>query len=686
MNNSILLPEKWKDLVLTETIGSGSNGTVYRAEDHSGQVYAIKIIPGEERLPSQELLIMLQECPFIIKIFDTAVENGFSYLKMEYLRSFADRMQEASFTEEEAIKAMLDLCRAVSYLSQHRILHRDIKPDNILIREDGSCVLCDVDQARLTLPDASLSVQGSVAYMAPETYWGRPCDSRSDLYAIGMVMYRCFNQGRPPFADEHKALLNHKDMENALEHRMKGEVLPKPSEASEALAEIILGLCAADPGDRYPDAEAIITDLLALQSGKYRVKQKRKRLKRRISIAAAIAAVALALVMGGLFAYLQNTAPLVEKTLFAEGSQIYYTIDHQGTAVFEGEGDVNAFMVSPDNSEWLQNRELVRKLVIKGGIRSFALPFTDCQNLRELVLEEGVERLEAHSGFANCRNLSEVTLSESLNYIAEMAFAGCISLKEIKLPANLEVVPANCLSNCNGLEKVILPENVAKIGFNAFFGTPWLESAAKETGYAVVNGILFHCSLADAQIEIPEELGIRRLGDGAFAGMESLKSIIISEGVVSIGESCFTNCKNLSRVLLPDSLMHVERYAFNNCSSLEQLDIPKSADVSAGDIFQECPFLQNITNEQGFAVVNHTLLAYTGSESQLEIPESLQITKIGAYAFWTNERLTRVVLPEGIREICDYAFFMCRNLEEVVLPDTIESIGLASFAGVPWQP
>ncbi len=298
----------WQEWKITEKIGEGSYGKVYKAErtEQGHSFYsAIKVIPipsnrselnsakaeigGEDALRSyfknivdeciQEICTMeyFRGNSHIVSVEDFKVveyldEIGWDiYIRMEYLDSFLEYSAGREMMERDVIKLGIDLCKALEYCGQLRIIHRDVKPENIFVSRFGDFKLGDFGIAReLEKSMGSMSKKGTFSYMAPEMYKGESYDSGVDLYALGIVLYKLMNRNRLPFMSLDKQLITYHDKELAFGRRMTGEEeLPPPADASKELTRIILKACAFDPKMRYQDPELLRVDLEKLRRGEY---------------------------------------------------------------------------------------------------------------------------------------------------------------------------------------------------------------------------------------------------------------------------------------------------------------------------------------------------------------------------------------------------------------------------------
>ena len=316
----IKLPQAWQDWHITEELGEGAYGRVYRAEKENGgvtAVSAIKVIqvPSEraellslrrEFASEEELrrnlkamvdeyaneiraMYRLQGHTHIVSIQDHVVEElndgaGWRiYIRMEYLQPFDDYAMTHTFSGKEIIRLGISLCEALSVCAEHGILHRDIKPENLFVTENGQFKLGDFGIAKaLDRTVSAYSSKGTFSFMAPEVFHGKPYDSRADLYSTGIILYKLANRNRDPFIDPEKQIITHQDREQAMSRRMQGEKLPAPADADEKLAKVILKACEFNPQDRYNTPDVMMRALkeLLLETAPAAGKPERKRTRR----------------------------------------------------------------------------------------------------------------------------------------------------------------------------------------------------------------------------------------------------------------------------------------------------------------------------------------------------------------------------------------------------------------------
>jgi len=234
---------------LVEKIGEGGMGLVYKARCHLLNRYvAVKILKPEltgdegfiSKFRKESLSAASLSHPNIVNIYDVGMEDGIYYIVMEYVkgRTLKKIIEEsAPLSYGKIINISRQICLALDHAHNNSIIHRDIKPQNILITEDGIVKVADFGIARAsnsaTLTNTG-NVIGSVYYISPEQARGGYTDAKTDIYSLGTVMYEMAT-GKVPFMAESPVAI-------ALKH-IQEDVL-RPSELNPdipaALEDIIL--------------------------------------------------------------------------------------------------------------------------------------------------------------------------------------------------------------------------------------------------------------------------------------------------------------------------------------------------------------------------------------------------------------------------------------------------------------
>jgi eukaryotic-like serine/threonine-protein kinase len=267
-------------------IGAGGMAAVYEAFDTilERQV-AIKLIRIDAFPPSQLASILKRfehEAKFmarlshasIVKVYDYGEYQGAPYLVMEYHAGGTLINHLGSpIPYRKAVRMLLPIARALEYAHKHNMLHRDVKPANILMSSEGEPVLSDFGIAKLLEVDSGFTLTGTGVgigtpeYMAPEQGMARQIDGRADIYAVGVILFELVTGSRPFTADTPMAVI----------FKHAHDPLPDPRRSApdipEELVVVLNKAMAKLPDDRYPDMEALIAalnnllEILPVQAG-----------------------------------------------------------------------------------------------------------------------------------------------------------------------------------------------------------------------------------------------------------------------------------------------------------------------------------------------------------------------------------------------------------------------------------
>ncbi len=176
------------------------------------------------------------------------------YIKMELLTPLPEMLGQ-QIGDEQVIRVGIDICNALLLCEGKNIIHRDIKPQNIFVSDDGNYKLGDFGIAKTVERTASGTRIGTYKYIAPEVYNNQPYGSAADVYSLGLVLYWMLNERRTPFLPLPPQRPTASVDEEARRRRLSGESLPLPAHGSHALQQVVLKACAFAPKSRYTAAE-----------------------------------------------------------------------------------------------------------------------------------------------------------------------------------------------------------------------------------------------------------------------------------------------------------------------------------------------------------------------------------------------------------------------------------------------
>lgn len=256
---------------LVEKIGSGGMANVYKARCHLLKRFvAVKVLRPDlveddefvSRFKRESQAAASLSHPNIVNVYDVGEEEGIHYIVMEYVKgkTLKELIKEKSPMDyDEAVKITLQICMALKLAHKNNIVHRDIKPQNILISDDGTVKVADFGIARAvtssTVTLAGANVIGSVHYFSPEQARGAYVDAKSDIYSLGIVLYEMLT-GNLPFEGDSAISV-------ALKH-IQEEVVP-PGQLNpnipKSLQDIVEKAIEKDQSKRYQNVDEMIKDL-----------------------------------------------------------------------------------------------------------------------------------------------------------------------------------------------------------------------------------------------------------------------------------------------------------------------------------------------------------------------------------------------------------------------------------------
>ncbi|MGD0746971.1 MAG: Stk1 family PASTA domain-containing Ser/Thr kinase [Acidimicrobiales bacterium] len=263
---------------LTHLIARGGMAQVYRAVDlQLDRPVALKVLFPElsvdrtfvERFRREAQAAANLSHPNIVPVFDWGEDDGSYFIVMEFIdgRPLSAVLRDPTPLPPGQIATIgAGVAAALAFAHRHGVIHRDVKPGNVLMTPDGGVKVTDFGIARAVNTEESLTqtgaVMGTAAYFSPEQAEGKGVDSRSDIYSLGVVLYE-MAVGKPPFTGDSPVAV-------ASKHVRDMPVLPRAANPAvpAALEAVIMKAMAKDPDDRYRSAEELRADLLRFADGR----------------------------------------------------------------------------------------------------------------------------------------------------------------------------------------------------------------------------------------------------------------------------------------------------------------------------------------------------------------------------------------------------------------------------------
>lgn len=582
-------------------LGSGSFGRVYKivkrtgvGESHS----ALKIIEPDEQTIERyrneiAALASVAGLHNTVKVEDfsevTIDDGDFKRSLLIVRMELLDSLPIYGLSEAEVIRLGIQLCDTLAecHGMRPRILHCDIKPDNILVDSSGNYRLSDFGEARVLSKTHSSGSgnRGTPIYMSPEMHNYRGYDGRTDLYSLGISMYTLLHGGLPPFCDEFSD-----NIHEALRRRMSGERIPPIPGVSKRLMQIVSKLCAYSPEDRYQTARAAAEDLKELYRQRRAEALRAAETERRGAVREERRGVGKNS-DGALFGKFSSFAAkktsiviiAVAAAILISGSIILCN------AIMKDRSSANDHSQYPD----LPAVSLSDMVSSSNAVSSIATPSepVSVETVPEPVTDDAIELVSIDASNAifklnddgtatvtGCKEHSAKQMSipqkiidssgntYTVTQIGKHAFYKR-KFASISIPASITAIEAEAFMYCENLTEVIMPNSVTSIGESAF---AWCDS-------------LTNMTLSS---------NIQMISDRAFCDCDSLIDVVIPYGVEGIGDYAFSYCRNLTSITIPESVTDIGDWVFLGCKSLKEIHGKKGSTAEQYAVSHDKTFVE----------------------------------------------------------------------------------------------
>ena len=628
---------------------SGAFAVVFKMKDEqTGKCYALKCFTEEQEGRAEAYRQIADELEFVDSSYITSVkyldkeifvdssceEDEFPVLLMDWIDGETMESYIAENYQDNYTMAMLcyRFCKMAAWLRSQPFAHGDIKPDNIMVRPDGSLTLVDYDGMFVPAMKGQKSPTIGTKDFSHPLRTVDDFDETIDDFALASIALslKAISMNSKlldTYGASDRLLFLENDYHN-----------PSNSKAISALQDL---MCDKDFCTLYS------LFMLALA---------RKDLS----------ACSCRLFIGEKPILSQIIEDLSTEITEDELKEAF--IDERGVKYSK---DVRKLLKVP--------KGLMGGYSVKEGTRIICNnAFAGC-SLSNIAIPDSVTAIGDYA-FAGC-SLSNIAIPDSVTAIGNGAFSHCLLLENISIPKSVICLNGNPFSDWGGMLECLSPTFIYEddVLFNkdkseiVSFRNQKIESYIIPDSVTDIGDYAFsHSSLSN--IVIPDS--VTAIGEYAFEYCSSLSNIVIPNSVTAIGDFAFSDCSSLSNIVIPDSVTAIGNRAFSCCSSLSNIVIPDSVTAIGDFAFSGCRSLSNIVIPDSVTAIGDFAFSDCSSLSNIVIPDS--VTAIGKCAFSDCSSLSKIVIPDSVIAIGYGAFFGC-SLSYDFKQDLISRFGKEIF-------
>ena len=687
---------------------SGAFAVVFKMKDEStGKEYALKCFTEDQEGRAEAYRQIADELESVDSTYVTSVkylekelfvdsncdDDEFPVLLMDWIEGETmDRYIAENLYDNYAMSMLCyRFCKMAAWLRSQPFAHGDIKPDNIMVRPDGSLTLIDYDGMFVpSMKGQTSPTIGTMDFSHPQRTKEDFDETIDDFALASMALSLKAISLSPSLFDEYgssdRLLFSADDYRDLSQSKLLTALQPlmTDSELNTLLSLFLLAHATKTLSmDSFrlfsvskPECVSVVDistdvtdeDLVEATEDEYGVKYSKdgKRLLKAYSK------------LNGEYHIRKGTICICfsafENCAGLTGVVIPEGITEIGDFAFSNCPSLENILVSADNPSYVSINNCclskdLRKLIF--GCRSSIIPegismieesaFEGCVGQTSIVMPEGVKEI-GRDAFSGCTGLTNIVIPDSVTEINGGAFFGCTSLTSIVIPKGVTEIGESAFGGCVGLTSVVMPKSVTKIGWGAFKDCTSLTS-----------------------IVIPK--GITEIGESAFSGCTGLTGVVIPEGVTEISMNVFRDCTGLTGVVIPEGVKEIGYGAFSGCTGLTNIVIPNSVTVIMSSAFSGCTGLTGIVIPEGVTEIDCG--AFGGCTNLTTISVSVDNPSyVSINNCCLSKDLRRLIfgcrssiIPDGVSMIEWDAFRDCAGLTSIRIPDSVTAIGVSAFYG-----
>ena len=715
-------------------MSSGNFAVVFKMRDEqTRKLHAVKCFLKEQEGRAEAYRLIAEELEYVSSTFLTPIkyldkelfvdsnasdETEFPVLLMDWVEGLTlDKYIREHIDDEYQLSLLTyQFSRLAMWLMPQPFAHGDLKPDNILVRDDGTLVLVDYDGMYVPAMKGQKARElGSPDFRHPNRTES-DFDEHIDDFSLATILLSLKAIAlQPSLLEEYSAsdrlLFSENDYRKISESKVMDAL--KPLMLNAELASLYSLFILAISQNNLSQISFRLFNLSRPERPQYEEE----------NLSTEVTEEELANAWTDEYGVLYSAD---RKRLLKAPSNInkYSIID--GTMVICDRAFALSIMCNNSSISIPKSVKIIGKESFKfcTGLDYIYIPqsvrtigyraFENCQYIRRVDISDGLKHI-GEGAFGNCFRLSSIILPNTIISIGDWAFCNCESLSSITIPESVKILGNNLFYRCNKLRELIVDkENKffdSRNGCNAIVESSEDSLRAICPNSVIPNNIrkISACGFAGLErftsFKIPETVKV--ICDSAFEGCNELLSIVIPNNVETIGKSAFRGCNKLANVTICNGLKTIEEHAFDSCNnltsisfpstlskigdgafcfaSLVSVDIPKNIKEIGINPFENCSKLIYLSvdkknpkydsRENCHAIIETSTNTLISSCSNSIIPHGTN--KLGERSF-CGTKITSLEIPDSVREIEDWAFAYS-SLSSLVIPNSVLKIGFFIF-------
>ena len=626
---------------------SGAFAVVFKMKDEStGKEYALKCFTEDQEGRAEAYRQIADELESVDSTYVTSVkylekelfvdcdgdDHEFPVLLMDWIDGETMDRYIAENLYDNYTMSMLcyRFCKMAAWLRSQPFAHGDIKPDNIMIRPDGSLTLIDYDG--MFVP----SMKGQTSPTIGTKDFSHPLRTKEDFdetiddFALASIALSLKAISLSPslfdeYGSSDRLLFSADDYRDLSQSKFLTALQPlmTDSELNTLLSLFLL---------------AHATKTLSMDS--FRLFSVSK----------------------------PECVPVVDISTDVTDEDLVEAIEDEYGVKYSKDGKRLLKADSKLNGEYH---------IRKGTICICFSAFENCAGLTGVVIPEGITEI-GDFAFSNCPSLENILVSaDNPSYVS---INNCCLSKDLRklifgcrssiIPEGVSMIEESAFEGCVGLTSLVIPEGVKEIGWDAFNGCTGLTNIVIPYSVTEINGGAFFGCTSLTSIVIPK--GVTEIGESAFGGCVGLASVVMPKSVTKIGWGAFKDCTSLTSIVIPKGVTEIVESAFSGCTGLTSVVIPEGVTEISVNVFRDCTGLTSVVMPEGVTEICYCAFSGCTGLTNIVIPNSVTVIMSSAFSGCTG--LTGIVIPEGVTEIDCGAFYGC-NLPESVKKELAVKFG-----------